>query len=128
MAVYFFPAIFMKEDVGYSVRVPSLPGCFSQGDNLQHATEMASEAIGLMLEGVSQKDYPEPVMPSMDELDDGDVIVAVPFDKTAYDRKYNSGSVRRNVSLPKWLDSLAAENNLSLSTVLQKGLRSALNV
>ena len=67
-------------------------------------------------------------MPSMEELDDGDIIVTVPFYKTAYDRKYNSGSVRRNVSLPKWLDTLAAENNVSLSTVLQKGLRSALNV
>jgi len=34
-----------EEDGGYSVSVPSLPGCFSQGDSYQEALENIKEAI-----------------------------------------------------------------------------------
>ncbi|HSJ69344.1 MAG TPA: type II toxin-antitoxin system HicB family antitoxin [Anditalea sp.] len=30
---------------GYTVTVPALPGCITYGENLQHALEMAREAI-----------------------------------------------------------------------------------
>jgi predicted RNase H-like HicB family nuclease len=30
---------------GYTVNVPSLPGCITYGDNVNHAMEMAKEAI-----------------------------------------------------------------------------------
>ena len=35
---------------GYSVAVPSLPGCFSEGDSVAEAREMAREAIELWLD------------------------------------------------------------------------------
>lgn len=34
---------------GYTVIVPSLPGCITYGDNIEHAIEMAREAIDLYL-------------------------------------------------------------------------------
>jgi predicted RNase H-like HicB family nuclease len=40
-----------EEDGGYSVNVPSLPGCFSQGDNFEEAIKNIKEAISLYLEG-----------------------------------------------------------------------------
>jgi antitoxin HicB len=38
------------EEGGYNVSVPELPGCFTQGENLEEALEMAEEAIELYLE------------------------------------------------------------------------------
>lgn len=35
---------------GFSVSVPSLPGCFSQGDNFDEAVKNGKEAIALYLE------------------------------------------------------------------------------
>ena len=32
--VYYYPAIFTAEDVGFSVRFPDLPGCFTEGDTI----------------------------------------------------------------------------------------------
>lgn len=50
-AVLNFNAVFIEEiDGGYSVSVPSLPGCFSQGDNFEEAAKNIKEAIGLYLE------------------------------------------------------------------------------
>ncbi|HUS60463.1 MAG TPA: type II toxin-antitoxin system HicB family antitoxin [Nevskiaceae bacterium] len=46
-----YTAIYIKEaDGGYSVSVPSLPGCFSQGDTLQEAQKNIAEAIESHLE------------------------------------------------------------------------------
>lgn len=40
------------EDGGYSVSVPALPGCYSQGDTLEEALANVREAIGLHLDGM----------------------------------------------------------------------------
>jgi predicted RNase H-like HicB family nuclease len=44
-----------EEDGGYSVSVPSLPGCFSQGDTFEKALKNIKEAIELYLEGAENK-------------------------------------------------------------------------
>ena len=47
-----FNTVFLEEDNGgYSVSVPALPGCFSQGDSFETAVENIKEAIELYLEG-----------------------------------------------------------------------------
>ena len=46
-----YNAVFQQEnDGGYSAWVPSLPGCTSQGDTFELATENIKEAIGLYLD------------------------------------------------------------------------------
>ena len=51
-------AVFQEEsDGGFSVWIPSLPGCCSQGDTLENATNNIREAIGLYLEETPEK-YP----------------------------------------------------------------------
>lgn len=46
-----YNAVFEKEkDGGYSVWVPDLPGCSSQGDSLNEAIENIKESIELYLE------------------------------------------------------------------------------
>jgi len=54
--VYQFTAIFEKnEDGSYTVTVPSLPGCISEGDTFDEALKNIKEAIVLYLE-VMKKD------------------------------------------------------------------------
>lgn len=38
------------EEGGYTVEVPSLPGCITQGDTVEEALENIREAIGLYIE------------------------------------------------------------------------------
>lgn len=37
---------------GFSVSVPALPGCFTQGETVKEAMEMAKEAISLYVESL----------------------------------------------------------------------------
>lgn len=45
-----------EKDGGFSVSVPSLPGCFSQGDNFEQAMSNIKEAADLY---VGKKSLPE---------------------------------------------------------------------
>ena len=48
--------ILLKKETegGYTVNVPSLPCCVTYGDNIEHAIEMAREAIELYLESLRE--------------------------------------------------------------------------
>ena len=49
---------------GYTVTIPSLPGCISQGDTFEKAVENIKEAITLFLEGVKESDLEDMYYPS----------------------------------------------------------------
>ena len=46
MRTFSYRILFRKEpEGGYTVLVPALPGCITYGDTIDHAIEMAKEAI-----------------------------------------------------------------------------------
>ncbi len=47
-----------SEDGGYTVYVPSLPGCISEGDTIEEALKNIQEAIELYLEPVEDDVLP----------------------------------------------------------------------
>lgn len=126
--IYFYPAIFQVEEDGYSVFVPDIPGCMTQGDTMEEALAMVQEAIGLMLEDVAPGDYPAASLPQDLVLEKDQFALMVPFDKLAYDKKYNAKAVKKTLSVPKWLDTLATEHNVNFSNILQNALMHELGV
>lgn len=46
---YVYPAIFTPSPEGYEVVVPDLPGCFTYGESLPDALEMARDAVEMWL-------------------------------------------------------------------------------
>ena len=46
---------------GYTVVVPALPGCVSEGDTVEEALDMVAEAISLYLESAQQHSEEIPV-------------------------------------------------------------------
>ena len=126
MKKLYIPVIFHREDIGYSAFVPDLSGCFSQGDTLDEAVEMVQDAIGLYLEDVTEF----PVFSKPDELrcENGEFIMAVAFDKLAYDRKHSTKSVKKTLTIPSWLNEAAEEAHINFSGVLQAALKRQLNI
>ena len=43
-----------SDEGGYTVSVPALPGCISEGDNIDEALENIQEAIKLYLEPIEE--------------------------------------------------------------------------
>jgi len=92
MAKHYYPAIFQScEEGGYAIIVPDIKGCVSQGDDINDSMRMASEAIGCMLEGTEEKDFPIPS--NISDIDnskyENSFVTLVEFDKEAYDFSCN---------------------------------------
>jgi predicted RNase H-like HicB family nuclease len=49
------------EEGGYTVTVPALPGCVTEGDTYDEAVEMARDCIRGFLEALAKADQPIPV-------------------------------------------------------------------
>jgi antitoxin HicB len=49
-----------EDEGGFSVSVPALPGCFTQGETIEEAMEMAKEAISLYVETLEENGLPVP--------------------------------------------------------------------
>jgi predicted RNase H-like HicB family nuclease len=49
-----------EDEGGFCVSVPVLPGCFTQGDTIEEAIEMAKEAISVYTESLEEDGEPIP--------------------------------------------------------------------
>lgn len=64
-----YNAIFQKEEEGgFSVWIPTLPGCASQGENFEEAVGNIKEAIALYLEDENKKDAEEETIASPNQF------------------------------------------------------------
>ena len=124
MNAIFYPAIFHPEETGYSVEIPDIEGCFTQGDTMDEAVRMAQDAIGLMLE--DQQICPKPSLPSALSVDPGDFVVMIPFDMVEYQKQFKP--VKKTLSIPVWLNDAAEAAHINFSGVLQEGLKSELGL
>ena len=111
MSKIYYPAVFHPEEVGFSVYVPDVDGCITQGDTLEEATEMAFDAIGLCLEGAQT--LPAPSLPPSIQTEPGDFVALVPFDPLEYQKKHNTRAVKKTLTLPAWLNKMAEEQHIN---------------
>ena len=126
-----YPACFYEEkDGGYSVEIPDLP-CATCGDNLADAVEMAIDAAsGWILTSLEDGErIPKPTNPKDVKLeyDNGFVSILV-LDMDAYTEKYGESAVRKNVTIPAYLNTLAEKENINFSHVLQESLKEKLHL
>lgn len=129
MAKHFYPAIFHQEADGYSVRFPDLDGCFTEGDTLEEAYQMANDAIGLYLsEQSGQFRFPNASSPRDIQMEANEFVVLIEFDEVAYRRKHDSKAVKKTLTIPSWLNQIAEENHINFSAVLQDALKQQLHV
>lgn len=120
-----YPAFFHKaEEGGYWVEFPDLPGCVTQGEDMDEAYKMAVEAMGLYLEDLVDDEEKLPRASSLDDIEvqPGFTIVMIPFDYLEYKRTYRKKAVKKTLSIPEWLNDLALKENVNFSQVLQDAL------
>lgn len=124
-----YPAIFTpcKELSGYTVVVPDLPGCVTEGRNLADAIEMACDAAsGWILDEMEDgNDYPKPSDMKSVACPEGSFVNLIVLDMDEYAEKYSTKSVRKNITIPAWLNTYGEKRNLNFSRILQDALMEA---
>lgn len=124
-----YPIILTPDAGGYVVEIPDF-AIGTQGDSIPEAMEMARDAIGLM--GIDMEDDGKslPIPSTLESVSKGpgDIVTLVDVDFTEYRRQNDMRSVRRNVSLPCWLNAAAEKAGINVSAVLQTALKQQLHL
>ncbi len=120
-----YPAIFHEED-GFRVEFPDLDGCNACGNTLEETMELAQEALCLYLATLAEEDLEIPFPSPIKDIKTDGFVSYVSTNMDKYRR--NNKAVKKTLSIPQWLADEAEKNNLSLSKVLQEGLKTRLGL
>ncbi len=121
-----YPAVFTAfEDGtgGYVVEFPDLQGCVTEGYSLQEAMEMAEDAASGWILSELEDGNRIPVPSRYEDIEkNGKMVNLILLDIDAYAEKYGNKAVRKNLTIPAWLNTYAERNNINYSKVLQDAL------
>lgn len=134
-----YPTLIAEYKNSYLVYVPDMD-IYTEGKTMADAIEMARDAIGL--KGIDYEDDKKTLpTPSAPELviakakQDSDVfdystgiLTYVDVNFTEYRRRMDNKAVRRNVTLPNWLNAEAEKAGINVSRVLQEALINVLGL
>ena len=103
----------------------------TQGTDYADAIEMARDAIGIV--GIDMEDeneaLPTPSRISKIKLENEKAIVTlVDIDFSEYRRKNDMRTVKKNCTIPSWLNFAAEKANINFSSVLQEALKERLHI
>lgn len=127
---FYYPAILQKEDVGYSIWINDIDGCVSQGDTFEEAIENIHAALGLFFEDYieTNSNIPKPTDPENIALEKDQILAIINFDWNEYQAKYGNKAIKKTLTIPSWLNSIAEAQHINFSSVLQTALKDILKI
>ena len=109
-----YPILISPAEGGFVVYIPDF-NINTEGDTLTDALEMAKDAIGII--GIEMEDRKQ-ALPTPSEVKaviketENDIVSLVAVDFSEYRTQNDIRTVRRNVTLPSWLDFEAKKKRL----------------
>jgi predicted RNase H-like HicB family nuclease len=125
-----YPVFFTKTDTVILVEVPDME-ILTEGKNMTDAVEMARDAIELKCVSIEDDGMEIPLPSEITSLnvnngtfaEEGMTIVSlVDIDSDEYRRKIDTKTVRKNVTIPSWMNYEAEHAGINVSRVLQDAL------
>lgn len=131
-----YPVFFTKTDTVILVEVPDLE-ILTEGKDMVNAVEMARDAIELKCVSMEDDGIEIPLPSEIGSLDinsgtfaeEGVTVISwVDINSGEYRRKIDTRAVRKNVTIPGWLNYEAEHAGINVSRVLQEALMNVLNI
>ena len=122
---YIYPAIFNFTDEGISIEFPDLSGCRTCGETIEEAMHMAEDALkgALAKMETTHGEIPEPTDIKSLETDDDQFIQLIRVFMPPTRKSYAEQPVRRNITIPRWMDECVRKDHLNVSAFVQEALR-----
>ncbi len=121
-----YPITITKDGNFYVVYIPDFD-INTQGETIAEAMGMARDAIGIC--GCTLEDEKREIpAPSDMEAYKGDIVTLVDVDFKEYRRKNEMRTVRKNVTIPSWLNEEAERAGINFSALLTAAIQSELHL
>ena len=130
MAQYVYPAVFHpdKKDGGYFVDFPGLPGFMTEGSDIAEALFMAQDALEMWLVGAEDHKDPIPAPTAAPQVEPPEFVNLIMADTTAWRKRNDSRAVKKTLSIPNWLNTMAEDAGVNFSQILQDALKDRLHI
>lgn len=128
---YIFPAIvkFNKEDNVYYINFPNFKNGFTFSSSENEILKDSKEVLEIVLSDYFENNLqiPEPIkIDDIKEINSAIILVEV-WTPLIMDKLMNQ-SVKKTLTIPKWLNDVAVENNVNFSKVLQAAIKDYLGI
>lgn len=130
MAKYAYPAVFTPEDGGYSISFPDFESCYTSAPTVEEGIDMANDVLCLTLYGLEEEGGAIPQASSVKDVKtSGDEFVTlIGCDTIEYRKFFDSKAVKKTLSIPSWLNTMAERQGVNFSMTLQTALKRELNI
>ena len=127
--LYAYTAVISESDGTFYAKVPDVSGCITTASSLPEAISLITDALNLCLVGLEDEGIkPNPATPqSAIPHAPSDTLTIIQADTFKYRSATDTRAVRKNVSLPAWMVTLADKRGINCSKVLQDALSVALS-
>lgn len=129
-----YPVVIQKQkdkDEPYRlVFVPDLDA-FTEGDTIADCISMARDLIGLNCLSLDEDDNkPFPAASNIEDIKckDNEFVTLVDVNYDEYKKQHSTKAVRRNVTLPEWINYAADKSGINVSALLAKALKDELHL
>ncbi len=126
-----YPALFyeFEDGEGFVVEFPDLPGCVTQGDSIEDALEMARDAAsGWILTTIEDGEKVPGPSRYHDLSSDCSFFNYIELDIDDYAKKFSTKAVKKTLTIPQWLNTLAEKEEINFSQLLQNALKMELKL
>lgn len=127
--LYTYTAVITESDGTFYAKVPDINGCITTAASLPEAIALITDALNLCLVVLEDENLqPYPATPQSDiPHDTHDILTIIQADTILYRSQTDTKAVRKNVSLPAWMSTLADKRGLNCSKILQDALLTILS-
>lgn len=124
-----YPIVLTPAKEGYAVKVPDLD-IYTQGDDIAESIYMARDAICMWIcyEQDEGRTIPNPSDIANIQTEIGEIKTLVDIDTDEYRRAHDNRTIRKNLTLPSWLNARAEKAGVNFSQILQEGLKNHLGI
>ena len=119
----FYPCTIKEDDGVFYVNFPDFDDCFTDGDTMEEAVSNAKDVLEAVAFSYmkNNKSLPKP-----GKVNENVVYIELWVDLLK--DRVNNQSVKKTLTIPKWLNDIAEENSVNFSAILQHGIKEYLGI
>lgn len=125
---YIYPVIFKDDDGKIVVEVPDIPNCYTFGDDMADAMDMAKDVIEMLLVNYENEGKPIPKPSEIKDIKTDGIISLIKADTMEWRKNFDNKAVKKTLTIPSWLNFQAEKEKINFSNLLQEALLLKLNI
>jgi toxin-antitoxin system, antitoxin component, hicB family len=124
-----YPCIVKKEDGIFYANFLDFEGCFTDGETLEEVVINAKDVLSGTLFTMAKHNIQFPSSENKKiDLKDGEFLIYIDVWISPILEKAKNQSIKKTLTIPKWLNDEAEKHSLNFSNILQTALKETLGL